>query len=140
MAEHGPIVIVEDDIDDQEIIEEVLKELKVDNKRIFFGLCEQALNYLKTTSDSPFIILCDINLPQLNGLDFKRMTDADPYLRQKSTPFIFFSTAATEPTVTEAFTKMAVQGFFQKKGSVEEIKKALTIIIEYWKLSKQPNS
>jgi CheY-like chemotaxis protein len=148
MVEFGPLVIVEDDIDDQEIVEDLLDELEVPNKKLFFDRGEKAIEFLKSTTERPFIILCDINLPQITGLDlpqitgleFKAMIDNDPYLRQLSIPFIFFSTAAPEAIVTKAYTSLTVQGFFQKSGSVDEIKKALSIIIDYWKLSKHPNT
>jgi hypothetical protein len=66
--------------------------------------------------------------------------DEDSELRRKSIPFVYFSTAATEPIVTEAFTKTTVQGFFQKSANMEELKHHLYIILEYWKLSKHPNA
>jgi CheY-like chemotaxis protein len=84
-------------------------------------------------------ILCDINLPGMNGFEFKSEIDNDFKLMEKSIPFIFFSTAATKPIVTEAYTKMTVQGFFQKNDNIEELKYSLKTIIEYWKLCKHPN-
>lgn len=140
MAKSGPIVIIEDDIDDQEIVTDVIKEIGVKNEIIFFTECSDAWTFLKTTSKQPFIILCDINLPKMTGLEFKSQVDNDAELRQKSVPFIFFSTAANKPTVTEAFTKMTVQGFFQKSHNIAELRYALTIIMEYWKLCKHPNA
>src|SRR3954447_12198428 len=140
MAKSGPIVIVEDDIDDVEIITDVFKELDTPNKLTFFSNGPDAFHYLKTTTEQPFIILCDINLPMVNGLNFKKQIDSDPQLRQKSIPFIFLSTSAGKRAVTEAYTEMTVQGFFKKDSSIDEIKKALTLIIDYWKLCKHPNS
>jgi CheY-like chemotaxis protein len=140
MPTSGPIVVVEDDMDDQEIIRDVLNEIGTPNKLIFFDRSPDALNYLKTTSERPFIIVSDINLPVLNGLDFKKQIDDDHQLRKKSIPFIFMSTAATKPIVTEAYTAMTVQGFFQKSSSIEKIKEVLTLVIDYWKLCKHPNS
>ncbi len=139
MAKSGPIIIVEDDIDDQEIITDLLRELKVPNKIIFFIKSPDAFEYLKTTEQQPFIILCDINLPGVNGLDFKKQIDDDQELRQKSIPFIFFSTSDDTRVVTEAFTKMTVQGYFKKSSSIPELKKTLGLIIDYWKLSKHPH-
>jgi len=140
MAKSGPIVIVEDDIDDQEIITDLLQELKVANKLVFFFKCTDAYHYLKASAQQPFVILCDINLPGMNGLDFKRQIDDDQELRQKSIPFIFFSTSDDKRIVIEAFTEMTVQGYFKKSSSIPELKKVLSVIIDYWKLSKHPNS
>ncbi len=71
MAISGPIIIVEDDIDDQEIFADVIKELGISNELIFFPRCPEALQFLQTSTKQPFIIICDINLPGLNGLEFK---------------------------------------------------------------------
>jgi len=140
MPKSGPIVIIEDDIDDQEILAKVIKGIGVKNEIIFFTDCCDAETFLKANSKQPFIILCDINLPRMNGLEFKKRLDSDSEMRKKSIPFIFFSTAATKPIVTEAFTKMTAQGFFQKSHKMEELRHALTIILEYWKLCKHPNA
>jgi hypothetical protein len=42
--------------------------------------------------------------------------------------------------VKEAFTEMTVQGFFQKSSNIKELKHVLSVLIEYWKLCKHPNS
>ena len=37
MNKRGPIIIIEDDMDDQDILADIFKELNYDNKLIFFG-------------------------------------------------------------------------------------------------------
>jgi response regulator RpfG family c-di-GMP phosphodiesterase len=136
----GPIIFVEDDIDDKEIMEEVLKELNIPNKLIWFKNADDAWHYLKTTPDQPFIIFSDVNLPKLNGIDFKRRIDYDMELRRKSIPFIFYSTAVTQQIVNEAYTQMTVQGFFQKSNGFEEMKENIKLILDYWMACKHPNT
>lgn len=140
MAKSGPLIIVEDDVDDQEIYMEIFNQLGIDNKLIFFPLASQALEYLNTSKEKPFVILCDINLPVMNGIEFKQNIDSDPFLRNKSIPFIFFSTSAEKSQVNKAYTELTVQGFFKKEYSVEEISKSLSVILAYWELCKHPNS
>ncbi len=140
MAKAGPIVIIEDDYDDQEFIHDTLKELQIPNTIIFFSNTTDAFMYLKSTHDSPFLIICDINLPGTNGLEFKQQLDADDYMRERSIPFVFLTTSASKPAVKEAFTQMTVQGFFEKTTSLTFMKNMLRAIIEYWTLSKHPNS
>jgi len=101
MAQSGPVIIIEDDVDDEEILKEVLTELKVKNEVVCFEVCPDAWTFLKTTTERPLIIFCDINLPKQNGLDFKQI-DEDAELRKKSIPFIFYSTSADQATVNEA--------------------------------------
>ena len=136
----GPIILIEDDIDDKELLESIFRELKVLNKLVCFSKAEGAFGYLKSTSEQPFIIFCDVNLPIEDGISFKKRVDADPYLREKSIPFVFYSTSVDQQTVNEAYTKMTVQGFFQKGSTYEEIKKTVKLIVDYWMLCRHPNS
>ena len=140
MAKEGPLLIIEDDADDQEIYSDILTHMGIKNKLIFFSLAQAALDYLLNTKEQPFLILCDVNLPVMNGIEFKKNIDADPFLRQKSIPFIFFSTSAEKSEVKKAYTEMTVQGYFKKESKINEISKSLSVIMEYWKLCKHPNS
>lgn len=136
----GPIILIEDDADDEDIFEEVLTDLKIPNRLIWFTNAEEAFIYLKKTSDQPFIIFCDVNIPGTNGVEFKRLIDNNPALRQKSIPFIFYSTVADQPTVNEVYTELTVQGFFKKSNSYGESKLTIGMILEYWKVCKHPNT
>jgi CheY-like chemotaxis protein len=136
----GPIILVEDDHEDQELFEEALNEIGVNNKVICFQTCEACWDYLKTTTDVPFLIFCDVNLPMKNGIEFKLDIDADPELRMKSIPFIFYSTSTNRILVKQAYTKMTIQGYFQKRSNFQEIKRDLKTITDYWSHSRHPNN
>ena len=136
----GPIIIVEDDEDDIEIIQVVLKELKIPNPTIHFSKPVEALHYLKSHNNQPYIIFCDINLPELTGIEFKRQIDCDKELRRKSIPFVFFSTSAEKKYIDEAFSELTVQGYFQKANTFTETKNIVRVILEYWKICKHPNT
>lgn len=140
MSKKGPIILVDDDHDDKDIFEHALEDLKIANPLIYFDRCQAAMEYLLTTTDQPFVIFCDVNMPAYNGIEFKQDIDSNPVLRQKSIPFVFYSTAVNQDTVTKAYTEMTVQGFFQKPHSVEEIKYTIGLILKYWKLCRHPNS
>lgn len=140
MPQSGPIIIVEDDYDDQEIIQDILNEIGITNKLIFFDRCSNAFQYLKSTGELPFIIISDVNLPEQSGVEFKRQIDADAQLRADSIPFIFLSTSTDKKSVDTAFKEMTVQGFFQKKSNYQELKSVIQLIVSYWKECRQPNS
>ena len=140
MAKSGPIVILEDDEDDQDILEEIFMKLNVKNKLVWFTTTDDAFKFLQTTSEQPFIIFSDVNLPRQNGIEFKRRIDSDKELRKKSIPFIFYSTSVDQQQVNEAYTHMTVQGFFQKGISYEEIKTDIKVILDYWQACRHPNS
>ena len=136
----GPIILIDDDGDDKDVFQDILKDLKVSNPLIWFKNCDDAFSYLKTTSEQPFIIFCDLNLPGLPGIECKRQIDDDKELRKKSIPFVFCSTTADQKTVNEAYTKMTVQGFFQKKNTYSELRETIKVIVDYWEECKHPNS
>jgi CheY-like chemotaxis protein len=136
----GPIVLVEDDKDDIEIFNEVMKDLKILNRVVPFIHPDDAYDFLDNGSEQPFIIVSDVNLPGMNGLEFKNKLDANERLKKKSIPFIFYSTSVEKRYVTEAYLYLTVQGYFLKKGNYQEIKNQVKTIFEYWKICQHPNS
>jgi CheY-like chemotaxis protein len=139
MAKAGPILIFEDDPDDQEVLQECLNALNVKNELKFFNDCAAALHYLKTTTDRPFLILSDVNMPGMTGNDLKKEINKDKKLRQKSIPFVFLTTSIQDQSVSEAYELM-VQGYFQKENSISQIKQTLKMIVDYWSICKHPEA
>lgn len=135
-----PIVLIEDDTDDKEILEMVLKDLNITKTLIWFANGSDAFEYLKTTTEQPFLILSDVNLPGMSGIEFKKKVDDHPELRKKCIPFVLYSTSVDKQTVEDAYTKMTVQGFFKKNSGYDEIKNTIRIINEYWTYCRHPNS
>ena len=138
MPKDGPIIIIEDDMDDRFTLEEALKKANVNNELVFFDNGPDAFIYLRSTQEQPFIILCDVNLPRQNGIEFKRELDNDPALRELAIPFIFYTTFVSQYAVNEAYKNMTVQGFFQKNNTHKELKDVIRIIIDYWRICRQP--
>ncbi len=132
-----PIIIVDDDEDDQYFLKRTIQKFEIKNEIICFSNGQDLLQYLKTTDTDPSLILCDINMPLMNGLEVRYEINTDDLLKQKSIPFIFFSTAASPDQVREAFG-LHVQGFFRKGQSVEEIESTLKVILDYWRLCHFP--
>lgn len=140
MSKSGAIIIVEDDIDDRKFFESIFLELGVTNQLKWFDSAESAIMFLSTTSQPIFVIISDVNLPGTNGLEFKKSLDSDPKLRRKSIPFIFYSTAANQEDVNDAYLNMTIQGFFKKGPDYENAKNTIKIIFDYWKLCRHPNT
>jgi CheY-like chemotaxis protein len=134
-----PIIIVEDDVDDQFLLKRIFERIGLDSELLFFSDAKEALNYLQTTRKKTFLILCDINMPGMNGLEFRSRINNDEPLRKKCIPFVFLSTSARQEDVTIAFD-MTVQGFFQKEARFEDMEEAIRCIIMYWLKSKSPGS
>lgn len=137
-SKNGPILIIDDDEDDQAVIQEALKDIGVKNEIILFRDCDVAFNYLMSTPENPFLILCDVNLPKVDGTEFRRKICEVDYLKKKSIPFVFFTTTARPEAVEEAY-KLSVQGYFEKPFKFEDLKEKLTLITNYWQQCLHPN-
>src|SRR5688572_10700080 len=135
----GPIINIDDDEDDHEIIIAVCEKLGLSKYLKCFRDGDEALNYLKISHEYPAIILCDVNMPRITGFQLRKTINANNLLRERSVPFIFYSTAADLSQVREAYN-MTVQGFFLKGSTFEEAERTLKIILDYWCLCKHPNS
>jgi CheY-like chemotaxis protein len=137
MPKNGPIIIIEDDHDDQEVLKEVLEELKIPNLLRFFSSCSHAFDYLLTTLERPFLIISDINLPAMTGMELKQKINENEYLRKKAVPFVFLSTNSEQNVVAKAYEILA-QGYFVKPVKLFDLKEMLLKIINYWKISSHP--
>jgi CheY-like chemotaxis protein len=89
VLERSPIVIIDDDPEDCELIKEVCTSLKVWNELIFFSDSRDVLGYLKRCARQPVLILCDVNMPLMNGLQLRQVMERDCTLKEKSIPFVF---------------------------------------------------
>jgi CheY-like chemotaxis protein len=136
----APIIIIEDDLDDQEILTEAFQDIGMENRLVFFDNTAEAFDFLKATTEQPFLILSDVNMPGDNGIEFKRRIDSDAHLRRKSIPFVFFSTAVNKEEVDLAYRELTVQGFFKKSTEYSNLKHVLSVIMAYWKICKHPNT
>ena len=139
MNNNGPVIIIEDDPDDKEMLEHVFQKLGYPNKLLFFTNGEAALDFLNETDLLPFIILSDINMPKLDGFALRNKVKLDAKLQIKCIPYLFFSTASTQKSVIDAYS-LSVQGFFIKQHSMAELEKTITVIMEYWKRCAAPNN
>jgi len=138
MNKGGPIIIIEDDLDDQELLSDVFTTLDYKNEIIFFSDGEQALKYLTETAVEPFIIFSDINMPRLSGLELREKIHENEDLRIKSIPYLFFTTSAEQSHVIDAYSK-SIQGFFVKPSNYDEIKDTIRVIVAYWSKCVSPN-
>ena len=138
MNKTGPIVIIEDDKDDQDILTEIFNELAYENEVIFFEDSVLALEYLTATEIEPFLVLSDINMPKLNGMELREKIHNNEDLRLKSIPYLFFTRTAEQNHVIDAYSR-SIQGFFVKPRSYDKIKTMIAKIVEYWMECESPN-
>jgi len=135
----GPIIVIEDDKDDQELLTDVFEKLPYTNELIFFTDGQTALDFLNEGEVTPFLILSDINLPKLDGFALRSKIKMDADLQTKCIPYLFFSTGASQKSVIDAYS-MSVQGFFIKQNKIAELEKTIVVIMEYWARCVSPNN
>jgi CheY-like chemotaxis protein len=139
MNKNGPVIIIEDDEDDQDFLTAVFQKLNYPNKIIFFNDSQKALDFLNRADTIPFLILSDINMPKLSGFELRNKLRVDAQLQLKCIPYLFLTTALNEQTVIDAYSA-SVQGFFVKQNSIEELEKTISVIMEYWLRCAAPNN
>ena len=135
----GPIVVIEDDPDDRDILKEIFEKIDYPNIVRYFNDGEGALEYLNRTDVIPFLILSDINMPILDGFALRDKVKMDAKLQVKCIPYLFFTTASDQQVIIDAYSK-SVQGFFIKPNSIALLEKTIRVIMEYWGLCASPNN
>ncbi len=136
MKETAPVLFVDDDPDDHHLVTELWDELKLKNPILFFDNGEKMLFHLKSDSTVPLLIICDVNLPMVDGFEIKRRL-LGSYLNYKSIPFVFWSNKASKTQIKKAYD-LCANGFFIKPTQYGDMKESIRRIVEYWLTNEQP--
>ena len=135
----GPVIFIEDDSEDHEFMLEAYRSLNLRHGWKLFPTAKEALHYFRTTTDKPFIIISEINLRGMDGIELRKTILQDDLLRKKSIPFVFFTTNYDLKDVENAYD-LEVQGYFIKKYSIPDTARMLQKIIDYWTECYHPNN
>jgi CheY-like chemotaxis protein len=136
MHSDKPILLVEDDNIDAMTVQRAMKELNVTNKLVRTCNGEEALHYLTDSSkEKPCLVLLDLNMPKMNGLELLRIVKADEDLA--AIPVIVLTTSGEQCDIMECF-KFSVAGYMIKSVDYAEFKETMRVINEYWTLSEMP--
>jgi CheY-like chemotaxis protein len=138
MRKSGPILIIDDDPEDQEALVEALQRVAASREIKVFDNGNDALTFLSEAKSAPFIIFCDLNMPVFDGLSIKKQIDSDPRLKKMAVPFIVMTTAGDNFSVNDAYASANLQGYFEKPGDHQQLLHVLKVILEYWQLSRHP--
>jgi len=138
MRNSKPILLVEDDNVDVMTVKRALKDLNIKNRLDSTANGEEALEYLKNNSNSkPCIILLDLNMPKMNGIEFLTIVKADEAF--KKIPVVVLTTSNQQQDIVESF-KLSVAGYIVKSVDYAEFTEAISTINLYWTLSKLPSN
>jgi DNA-binding NtrC family response regulator len=127
----GKIILVDDEKYEKDFLERSLRKKDWDIKVEYFNNAEDTIKHLRENADEIFLIISDMDMPKMNGMELKKAIDRDEYLRQKTIPFIFATNSMDRDKMIEAY-HYRVQGYFQKPMTPKDQAEMLEIIIQYW--------
>jgi CheY-like chemotaxis protein len=131
-----PILLVEDDEVDIMTIRRALKEIHVGNPLVTQENGEQALAYLRDPStEKPCIILLDLNMPIMNGIEFLQIAKNDEQLRRF--PVVVLTTSEEQQDKVNSFN-LSVAGYMAKPVSYRQFVEVMRSIDLYWSISEMP--
>ncbi|MFX1536559.1 MAG: response regulator [Promethearchaeota archaeon] len=138
MNKKKPILFVEDDRVDAMAARRAFKEINVPNEVIIVSTGEEALSFLKDeNTQKPGVVVLDLNMPRMNGLEFLKIIKQDEVL--KTIPVVVLTTSDEERDIIESFS-WSVAGYMVKPAEYAKFVEVLRIITRYWTLSKLPSS
>jgi CheY-like chemotaxis protein len=105
------IVLIEDDELDVISVQRSLKKLDSDYElhTAYNGI--EALGMLRTMAVAPDVILLDLNMPKMNGIEFLRLLRADPQLKDLR---VFVMTTSSESADRELAEELGISGYIIK--------------------------
>ncbi len=137
MRSHAkPILLIEDDQIDAMTVRRALKELHVTNPVEHVENGEEALAYLHDGGKSrPCLILLDLNMPVMGGIEFLGVTKGDAAL--KRIPVVVLTTSDEQRDKVESFD-LGVAGYVRKPVDYKQFVEIMRTIDAYWTVSEQP--
>jgi CheY-like chemotaxis protein len=139
MRSQKPIMLVEDDsVDAMTVKRAIKKDLNVTNELVHVANGQEALDYLRAEGKArPCIILLDLNMPKMNGIEFLKVMKSDEAL--KEIPVVVLTTSKQEQDKVESF-KLGVAGYMLKAVDYKRFVETIRAIDLYWTLSELPSN
>lgn len=135
------ILHIDDDQVDKMVIEKVIRKLGITTHLFHAADGEEALDLLRGTNGKtapdplPNIIITDINMPRMNGLEFLKALRDDPKLRHMSV--LIMTTSNDDVDRQEAFS-YHVAGYVIKPVDIQQFENTFQTLHAYWKLCEWP--
>ncbi|WP_152287285.1 response regulator [Flavicella marina] len=127
------ILLVEDDTIEVMKLNRTISKLNLNHTVIEMKNGELALEYLNGDHKLPDIILLDLNMPKLNGIDFLSILKEDNEL--KHIPTIILTTSCNQKDLQECYN-LGVTGYILKPLRYEEYVTKIEKIVAYWSINE----
>ena len=130
------VMLVEDNVDHAELVIRTMEEHRIANTVRHFLDGQSALDYLfrrgefsDTETQLPHVILLDLRLPRVDGIDVLKAVKEDPDL--KNIPVVVLTTSEAEKDVAKAYYNHA-NSYLVKPVGFEDFKKLMDDLGFYW--------
>ena len=138
----GRILLVEDDAKDIELTLAALDEFKLANEVVVVRDGEEALDYLfcrgafvGRTSENPAVLLLDLKLPKVDGLEVLEQVKADDKLRV--VPVVMLTSSREEIDMVTSY-RLGVNAYVVKPVDFQEFVNAIKQLGIFWAIINQP--
>lgn len=138
----GRILLVEDSKNDVELTLTALSEHKLANEVVVVNDGEQALSYLRRQGGysgrrdgNPVVVLLDIKLPKVDGLEVLQQMRADPTLR--TVPVVMLTSSREEQDIVRSYD-LGVNAYVVKPVDFNSFVAAITDLGLFWAVINQP--
>ncbi len=142
MKNDSTILLIEDDKVDIMTVQRAFKQNNITNTLEVKQNGEDALEYLRQEEPDgeedfvlPGLILLDLNMPKMNGVEFLKIVKSDE--RLKSIPVVVLTTSKEENDRCESFN-IGVAGYIIKPVDFNKFVEVIKLINMYWTLSESP--
>jgi len=143
MMNDRPILLVEDSADDVELTTLALAEAKITNPVVVASNGVEALDYLlgtgahagRDTTEQPVVVLLDIKLPLLSGIDVLRRMREDE--RTRRTPVVMLTSSKEQVDIAATYD-LGANSYVQKPVDFENFVVAARQLGLYWTVLNQP--
>ncbi|SDX04321.1 response regulator [Flavobacterium degerlachei] len=129
MARSLNILLIEDDAIEVMKFNRVLSSMELKHKIIEANNGEEALTILKVKEIIPDIIILDLNMPKINGIEFLGILKEDDYL--KYIPSVILTTSNNRVDVMECY-RIGIAGYLVKPLKYDDYVDRIKKLIEYW--------
>jgi CheY-like chemotaxis protein len=131
-----PILLVEDDSVDAMTVKRAMRDLQVGHSVMHSINGEEAMKYLTSPdTEKPFVILLDLNMPKMSGIEFLKIIKTHSEL--KTIPIIVLTTSKEKRDVLESF-ELGAAGYMVKPVDYSKFVEILAKIMIYWSSSEMP--
>jgi CheY-like chemotaxis protein len=143
MPTNVPVLLIEDDLVDVKTIRRAFQQHKLTNPLYVCSNGAEALSFLRhegTYSDPaslprPGVILLDVNMPVMNGIEFLREMKTDPAIKQ--IPVIVLTTSREDSDRIRSY-ELGVAGYIVKPADFPKFLEAIKIFDLDWSLCELP--